>query len=403
MVPRRLIPRGAGERRLRHRWRVALLALGALGVGACELATEAVPPPARRVVVHAVLNPDADEQVFLVESSLTGRVTVDTARKFDPLDPIRTAGGEPITGARVRLMPDGDSAFTAFETEVDGRPTGRYAIARERLAIRPGRTYRLTITTPDAQVVTGETTVPSAPPDWQAGVNVTPIAVRFDRSGAALELRWDPVPGARTYAIRVETPNGPWFLFSDSTRFALSGALRNFFVGGLPAVWYPGHEQLVSVSAVDRNFYDYNRSGNDPFGGSGLISSVRGGIGLFGSTLAQLRRVVTVTERDRFPLDARWVGVSATGNPVELDLWVESPGSPRASVSGRERLGQRRFVIGTLEGDQLRLVTMLGTSSADTAALFTARLAGGTITGTYDARFEGGGARTFTRQARAAQ
>jgi hypothetical protein len=381
--------------------RTLLLVCGVAAASACEIATETVRPPARRVVVHAVLNPDADEQVFLVESSLTGRVTIDTALKFDPLDPIRTAGGEPITGARVRLTPVGDSAFTAFETEVDGRPTGRYTIARQRLAIRPGRTYRLRIVTPDGQEITGETTVPAAPADWQPGVNVTPLAVTFDRSGAPLELRWDPVPGARTYAIRVETPNGPWFLFSDSTRFALSGGLRNFFVGGLPAVWYPGHEQLVSVGAVDRNFYDYNRSGNDPFGGSGLISSVQGGIGLFGSTLAQLRRVVTVRERDRFPLDARWVGVAVSGEPVELDLWVESPGSPRASVSGRERLGLRRFLVGTLEGDQLRLVTLLGASSADTAALFTARVAGATITGTYDPRFGSGGARTFTRQPRA--
>jgi hypothetical protein len=131
----------------------------------------------------------------------------------------------------------------------------------------------------------------------------------------------------------------PWALFSDSTRFALSGQLRNFFVDGLPSVWLPGFVQIVSVVAVDRNFYDYNRSGNDPFGGTGLISSVRGGLGLFGSALAVLRRQVTVSDRDRLPLDARWRGTTASGSPMEYDLWVESVGSPRSSVSGRERLG----------------------------------------------------------------
>jgi hypothetical protein len=381
--------------------RAALFVMAAAFATACEIATETVAAPVSRVVVHAVLNPDVNEQVILVESSLTGRVTIDSTLKFDPRDPIRTAGGEPIVGAEVRLLADGDPVgVLAEETEVDGRGTGRYTVPRDRLAVLPGGTYRLQVRTRDGREVTGATTVPSAPAGWQAEVITQPVAITFDRSGAPLELRWDPVPGARTYAIRVETPNGPWFLFSDSTRFALSGALRNFFVGGLPAVWWPGHEQLVSVGAVDRNFYDYNRSGNDPFGGSGLISSVQGGLGLFGSTLAQLRRIVTVRERDRFPLDARWVGTTSTGQLAELDLWVESAGTPRSSVSGRERTGRRRVIVGTLEGEFVRLVTLLGASSADTASLFTGRLAGGTITGDYDPRFERSGPRTLSRQPR---
>jgi hypothetical protein len=151
---------------------------------------------------------------------------------------------------------------------------------------------------------------------------------------------------------------------------------------------------------VDANFYDYNRSGNDPFGGAGLISSVRGGLGLFGSTLPLVRRAVSVTERDRFPLDARWVGVSALGEVAEYDLWIESPGTPRASVSGRERPGSRRFLIGTLEGDQLRLVTLIGSNAAVPAAVFTARMAGDTIRGEYDDRFNTDGPRVLVRRSR---
>jgi hypothetical protein len=198
----------------------------------------------------------------------------------------------------------------------------------------------------------------------------------------------------------VETPNGPWFLFSDSTRFALSGTLRNFFASDLPSVFYPGFEQLVSVAAVDANFYDYNRSGNDPFGGTGLISSVRGGLGLFGSVLSLERRNVSVTERDRFPLDARWAGVSASGDTVEYDLWVDSPGTPRSSVSGRERTGQRRFLLGTLEGDQLRLITLAGSNSQLASAVLTGVVVGDTIRGAYDARFDTNGPRVLVRRAR---
>jgi hypothetical protein len=380
---------------------VVLGAALAAGLGACEIATETVGAPRPRVIVHAVLNPDVDEQVILVESSLTGRVTIDTTLRFDPLDPIRTAGGEPLTGATVRLLHDADSVgVLAEETVRNQRRTGRYTVPRARLAIEPGSRYRLHVRTPDGREVTGETRVPSAEAGWQPGVATVAQPVTINRSVDTLRLAWQPVPDARTYAIRVETPNGPWFLFSDSTRFALSGTLRNFFVGGFPSVWYPGFRQLASVAAVDRNFYDYNRSGNDPFGGTGLISSVRGGIGLFGSALNLLRRDVTVIERDRFPLDARWVGTTALGEPASYDLWVEAPGTPRSSVSGRERVGFRRFLIGTLEGDALRLVTLRGTSGTDTAALFTARVVGDTIRGEYAERFDTEGPTVLVRRAR---
>lgn len=382
------------------RRRVIALLAGTLLLGACELATETVASPRASVVVHAVLNPDVDEQVILVESSLTGRVAIDSTLRFNPLDPIRTAGGEPLNGAEVRLFREGDSVgVVATETEVGGL-TGRYVVPRARLAIAPGRTYRLRVRTTDGREVTGETRVPSAEASWSPGLGTIPLPITFNRSTDTLQLQWTAVPDARTYAIRVETPNGPWFLFSDSTRFALSGQLRNFFVGGLPSVWYPGFDQIVSVAAVDRNFYDYNRSGNDPFGGTGLISSVQGGLGLFGSALAVLRREVTVLERDRLPLDARWRGTTSSGSLMEYDLWVESVGSPRSSVSGRERVGARRYLVGTLEGDQLRLVTLVGSSSADTAALFTGRVSGQAISGEYDRRFDTRGATQFTRRAR---
>jgi len=370
--------------------------------GGCELATETVASPRASIVVHAVLNPDMDEQVILVESSLTGRVAIDSTVRFNPLDPIRTAGGEPLSRAEVRLFAEGDSVgVVATETEVGGRLTGRYVVSRARLPITPGVRYRLRVRTTDDREATGETHVPTAPVDWFPGQGAAIQRDTLRRSTDTLRLQWAAVPNARTYAIRVETPNGPWFLFSDSTRFALSGQLRNFFVGGLPSVWYPGFDQIASVAAVDRNFYDYNRSGNDPFGGTGLISSIRGGIGLFGSALSVLRREVTVLDRDRVPLDARWRGTTASGSPMEYELWVESVGSPRSSVSGRERLGARRFLVGTLEGDRLRLVTLLGRSIADTAALFIGRVGADTITGEYVDRFDQGGATQFTRRARA--
>jgi hypothetical protein len=378
--------------------RIMIGLLGATVVASCESAPVEVESPTASIVVHAVLNPDVSEQVILVESSLTGRVDINDGLRFNPLDPIRTAGGSPISGADVRLASDADSAgVRASETLVGTRGTGRYVVSRSALAVQPGRRYRLRIRTGDGREVTGETRVPGAPAGWAPGAGAVATPFVLDRGRDTLRLQWTAVADARTYAVRVETPFGPWALFADSTQFTLSGGLRNFFADGLPSLWLPGFVQTASVVAVDANFYDYNRSGNDPFGGTGLISSVRGGIGLFGSVVNMLRREVTVTERPRFPLDARWRGVTSTNAVAELDLWIDVAGQSASSVSGREATGLRRYLLGTLRGESLRLVTLAAGSSADTVSLFTARLAGDSLVGSYDSRFATTGARVFRR------
>ncbi len=380
--------------RLRTVWRLWLAGL----LAGCESAPVEVTSPTASIVVHAVLNPDVAEQAVLVESSLTGRVDMNDRLKFDPLDPIRTAGGSPLTGADVRLLADGDSVgVRAVETMVRSRATGRYVVPQAALAVQPGRRYRLRVRTTDGREATGETHVPGAPTGWTAGAGAVATPVTLDRSRDTLALRWTPVRDARRYAIRVETPYGPWALFADSTQFTLTGGLRNVFADGLPSVWFPGFVQTASVVAVDANFYDYNRSGNDPFGGTGLISSIRGGIGLFGSVVNMLRRDVTVTERPRFPIDARWRGTVNTGATVEMDVWVDIEGPTVSSISGREATALRRFLLGTLRRDRLRLVTLAAESSADTVSVFSARLAGDSLVGDYDARFATTGARVFRR------
>ena len=196
----------------------------------------------------------------------------------------------------------------------------------------------------------------------------------------------------------METPEGPWFLFSDSTHFALAGGLRNFFVQGLPYVFYPGFTQPLAVIAADRNFYDYNRSGNDPFGGSGLISSVQGGIGLFGSVRVLVRRDVAVTDVRRAPVEGTWTGATLAGAPVSLALWREATPAAAAQLSGRQRTGAtERYVLGSQRGDTVRLAVLAGFSRADTVSLFTGRLAGDSIAGTYNPRFATDGARVFRR------
>ena len=98
--------------------------------------------------------------------------------------------------------------------------------------------------------------------------------------------RGSACPRARSYFVRVESPFGPFFLFTDSTAIRLTGDLRNIFAGDFQHVFIPGFRQDVFVGAVDSNFYDYYRTQNDPFTGAGIINRVNGGIGLFGSIVS---------------------------------------------------------------------------------------------------------------------
>ena len=62
--------------------------------------------------------------------------------------------------------------------------------------------------------------------------------------------------------------------------------------------------------------------------------------------------------------------------------------------------GAGRYVLGTLRGESLRLVTLAAGSSADTVSVLTAPLAGDSLVGSYDSRFATTGARGFRRIAR---
>ena len=174
---------------------------------------------------------------------------------------------------------------------------------------------------------------------------------------------------------------------------------RNFFADAFPSVWYPGFVQPLAVIATDRNFYDYNRTANDPFGGTGLISSIDGGVGLFGSILPVLRRDVSVTDRDVAPIDSRWSGTSAAGR-FDIDLWLEDVGPTLSSLSGRARTFPFSFIIGTSSGSTIKFAMLGSLSRADTVSVFTGKLAGDSLTGSYSSRFSAGFPLVYRRVAR---
>jgi hypothetical protein len=283
-----------------------------------------------------------------------------------------------------------DGVAQGIEVTYPGKPStygaGRYVF--RRLVVRPGAKYRLSIRTADGITVTGSTVVPSATPGGSI-----PIGGQFRRDRDTLSLTWLPVPTARTYGVRVESPFGAFQLFSDSTTLSLAGNLRNFFASDLPRVFIPGFQQAITIYAADTNFFDYYRSRNDPFTGSGIINRLEGGIGLFGSTVMISTRTVDVTQATT---DSSLEGVyeivegstSAILSVGTLRLYVETPasGTVGASLSGwyvSERTsGARAGILGSRDGDRIELQFLFGQDAQNRMMTFVGKQSHDSLIGT---------------------
>ncbi|MDB4883522.1 MAG: hypothetical protein JWL95_2288, partial [Gemmatimonadetes bacterium] len=226
----------------------------ALFAAACTFDQQSVAVQPAQVVVHAVLDPGAPLQQVLVERTLSGSVDIAKNQRFDPQDPINTGGGVPISGCEVTITgPDG--TVRAVESRVEGKPStyssGRYIVSTSAgggtfgLLLRAGARYELRVRTPDGTVVTGSTVVPSI-----AAFVPSSRLDPFNRDADSLRLTWRGVSGARSYLLRIESPFGPFLLFSDSTHLTLPGSLRNYFAASLERVFIPGFRQRVDLSAV---------------------------------------------------------------------------------------------------------------------------------------------------------
>jgi hypothetical protein len=349
----------------------------------------AVQPP--QVVVHAVLDPGTQEQEVLVERTLSGTVDIRKSQRFDAEDPINTGDGIPVSGATVTITgPDG--TLTGFEAPVNGRPStyssGRYLVvfgagaAFASPPLKRGVRYQLRVSTPDGAVVTGSTVVPDISP--VGGSRLEP----FNRDRDSVRLSWRSVAGARSYLVRAETPFGAFLLFTDSTHVTLEGDLRNYFASSLQRVFIPGFRQRVSVAAVDSNFFDYYRSRNDPFTGSGIISSLEGGIGLFGAAVNISSRTLDVVQNPREPaLEGLW-DVAESPRPIldVLRLYVETPGEP-AALSGwyarRSSGGLQEGMIGTRTKGRVVLEFLANQVAVDTVAVFSGEQRGDSLVGAF--------------------
>lgn len=374
--------------------RIAIVSslLLATTLASCEIGKVTIPSNTPSVVVHAVLNSGAINQVVLLEQTLSGVATVPDTN-FDGNDPVASAGGLPIFGATVDILDSTGRAFRAVEDQVTSsgvqRGTGVYRVPLAGSALVLGARYQLRIRTADGQNVTAFTRVPRADVRSTGALTQT-----MNRDHDILNVAWTPANSTRTYAIRIETPYGPFFVFTDSTRLRLSGNLRNLFADQLQHVFIPGFRQDVLVAAVDSNFYDYYRTNNDPFTGSGIISRINGGLGMFGSLVTMTSGTVSVVAdrtaapegRYRF-LPALSPGVSTITQ--DMTVYVESPsagpGLPVA-LSGRYTAAVGGRVDGILGQQQDGVITLWFLNNqleGRKAQTFVGQLHGDTLVGTY--------------------
>ena len=373
----------------------------AAGAAACDLGSVTVPTTAPSVVVHSVLNTSAPNQVVLVERSLTGQITIPDTM-FNPNDPIVSAGGIPVSGAVVEISDSAGTVFKGIEDKTvfaSGQGAGVYRVPLGGGLLKRGERYMLHVHTAEGEEVRAFTRVPR--PDVSSTGTLTRT---FNRDHDTLVVSWDPAAATRAYALRVESPFGPFFLFTDSLRFRLTGDVRNLFASDLRHVFIPGFRQDVLVAAIDSNFFDYYRTNNDPFTGTGIISRVEGGLGLFGAMVVLQSGTLTVTADQTEPIAGRY-RASSTPDPLApatLNVYLESPaarsGLP-AALSGRYvtagPAAHADGLLGELNGTSVTIALLGNQLAGDTVDVFTGEFDGTAITGHYRER---AGTVVFTKQ-----
>jgi hypothetical protein len=379
-----------------------LLSAAALLLAGCEFDKITVSKTVPTIVVHAVLNTSAPNQVVLVERTLTGTITVaDTG--FNALDPIVSAGGDPVRGATVEILDSAGLAVAGVEdaaARADHRGAGVYRVPIGGATLHPGARYELRIRA-DSQTVTAFTRIPA--PDVTSSGGLTRA---FNRDHDTLNVTWRGTSTARAYAVRIESPFSPFFLFTDSTHVRITGDLRDLFASDFERVLIPGFRQDILVAAVDSNFYDYYRTGNDPFTGSGVISRVENGLGLFGSLVPLSSGTLTVTADQTEPIEGRFRLQTSSGDPsppaTQFTLYVESKAAKAGladALSGRFNTSnpspRTDGVLGTQLGSAVTLALLNNQRAGDTLDVFVGTLQGTTLTGTYRTH---GGTATFVKQ-----
>jgi hypothetical protein len=250
------------------------MALSAATLVACEDPFEPFADFAeKRVLVHAILDANADTQKVLIEitDGFEGLIPMDAVVR------VTTPSGREIPLILKQAIPDAEHVAAYY-----------YRVA-EHEPLQPGGTYDLRIDLPNRPRVTGRTTIPNA----VAGspVELPTFLPDFD----TLRLAWSRVAGARGYEVVFTSERsfpGGGFILSRSSIFAdtsisLAGDARTLEGED---IFLAQNRTEVTVLAADDNYHTYYRANVDPFAGAPPSRLTGGAIGVFGSVVPIVRR-----------------------------------------------------------------------------------------------------------------
>ena len=297
---------------------------------------------------------------------------------------------DPVTQARVVLysetIRDTGIAIEAVSRRTDGKGRGVYIFENagcspfscpvNGIVLRRGETYHISIQTPNGETITGTTQIPVAFARPDTGFQRT-----FDATKDTYIFKWPKAETLDRYAVQVQTPYGPFQTFSDVESLAVNGTLRNFQQDRFPRVFVPGFRQALQALAVERNYFDYYRSSNDPFTGQGLVSSVQGGTGVFGAIHPIRYQDMDVIAPFDEPVDGRWALIGdTTGFPPRLTTYAEGTlASGRIENVFDPEQRTLRGILGTRSGNRMQLAVLGYMSARDTVWTMTAEVRGDTL------------------------
>jgi len=301
----------------------ALVALTyAVALSACEFGETVIPEGEPMVVVHGVLRPDLGRQWILIEQTLTGVDDNFLAGGAIPGSPPQL----PVIGAAVSVtnlsLANDPCGATDFSETPDTRDlplaAGLYWGAQDCPTMRTGDTLSLRIETLDGRVVTGTTEVPGAEEMilrvGDSSVTLPGPPLQMNRDIDTLEARITVASG-RALHLEVRRPDSAgtsrsvFRFFVDTTEVMLPGSLPNFLEGLLGEedttaledagpIFTAGRYYTVTLGLGDERYFDFIRSANIPVSGRGFINNLTGGMGVFGSLVAETDTLRVVGSRD---------------------------------------------------------------------------------------------------------
>jgi hypothetical protein len=366
--------------------RALLLLLSVLAVPACEFGEIEIPDGDPIVVVTAVMRPDLGRQWVLVEQTLTGAFVDSTIVGLIP----GNAPQLPVAGATVRvtnLSFTGDPCGTTMFSESPAAPElarapGLYWGPPDCPTMRAGDTLALLVETAGGETVTGRTIIPGASSMvLRAGadsVRLPGAALEFNRDVDTLEAEITPI-GGRALQLEVWRPDSAGEpqpvsrLFVDSTVMTVPGDLSDFLerllgeqdtsdVEEAEPIFRAGRYHSVVLALMDERYFDFVRSNNVPISGRGFINNLDGGMGVFGSLVAEQNLLRVIGDIDDSREGTYRMAGTVDGQAVDVTLELYAAATAVDSTDVSAFVGGQWFygaidagADGFFRGDELAL------------------------------------------------